>query len=117
MPRGKMEKTKAKEAVRAAAIEAEAVIVASQEVQRKNESKKDIFDNARDVLKIWITKTDPLELAAILGATYLIKQGIDWGELFVAENYDKLKGGAEVYLRVLLPFTNVLEGLIPKNDK
>lgn len=84
--RGRGRKTFIVQALRAAAIEAEAIKIASERVQQKLHEKKSLLDSAREHLGKMIDRIDPLEATAILGATYLIKQGIQWTEVLTTSN-------------------------------
>ena len=78
MARGKLLRTKIKEALLEASLVQEAVRVGSIKAEQKEHAKKSIFDSIREHIGKGIDRVDPLELAAVLGATVLIKSGIDW---------------------------------------
>jgi len=73
MSRGKWKSTLVKQAVGLAVLEAEAIMLATEKMKQKVHAKKSFFDSFREHIGKMIDRADPLEVAAILAATYLIQ--------------------------------------------
>jgi len=43
--------------------------------------------NLQMMIETWLKKIDPLEAAAIFSTTYIIKNGIDWGQTVVEQSF------------------------------
>jgi hypothetical protein len=84
MSRGKQYKTKLKEAVLIAAGVAESIKLGEKRAEKKMHSTKPLMESAREHIGKMIDnveiKIDPLELAAVVGVAFIIKNGINWAE-------------------------------------
>jgi hypothetical protein len=76
MPKGKMLKTKIKEAVLEASCIAEAVKLGEAKAEQKLHDKKPITDSARQHIGKMIDRIDPLEAAAIGACTWAVHEVI-----------------------------------------
>jgi len=76
MSRGRWKTTIIKERLRQAALEVEAVKLASLELEQKIHEKKSIGDSLRQHIGKIIDRVDPLETIAIGGLTYFLQPGI-----------------------------------------
>lgn len=105
MPRGRLLKTKIKEAVTEASLVAESIKLAEARAERKLHLTKPYMDSLREHIGKWIDRIniDPLELVAILGTTILIKNGIEWTEQSMG-NQDLLR----TFSKVLVLFNPIL---------
>lgn len=73
-----------KEALKETAIVAVAIELAKKELAYKSNKNKPLSESVKEHLSKMIDKIDPMKLVAVIGVTYLIKQGIDWAEIGVA---------------------------------
>lgn len=114
-PRGKMLHTKIKEEILKSQVVAEAVEVAKQKIYQKTELKKPLALSVREHLGKVIDRIDMIELAAIVGTTYLIKTTIYADTSLVG----KIKGLAklpfsELYGGSFAPFLESIDMILPK---
>jgi hypothetical protein len=72
MGRGKLLKTKIKEAVTEASCVAEAAKLARHKAERKIDQKETLLEYAKKRLTVMLDKVDPIELVAIGGLTFII---------------------------------------------
>ena len=86
MSRGKQLKTKIKEAVMQAALVSEAIEISKAKALQKIADKKPLGQSVKEHLGKILDKIDPLEMAAVIGATMLIKSGIDWSQETIDKN-------------------------------
>lgn len=61
-----------------------ATFLAQEKALQKIHKTKPFMESVREHIGKAIDRIDPLELAAVLGTTYLIKTGIDWSEAALA---------------------------------
>lgn len=65
------------------------------------------------MIKRWIenmaNKIDPMELVATIGATYIVKQGIEWSEILAAQASKNIFD----VINLILPFTHGKDANIP----
>ena len=121
MPRGRLETTKVKKALRAATIESEAIQLASAKIKRKFEQNKPLELSFKETLSKMVDRIDPLELAAIGAGTILIHTGILASETIVHDLVEKFKAKetgeliASYYTAVIFPFKPIWDELLPKN--
>ena len=121
MPRGRLETTKVKKALRAATIESEAIQLASAKIKRKFEQNKPLELSFKESLSKMVDRIDPLELAAIGAGTILIHTGILASETIVHDLVEKFKAKetgeliASYYTAVIFPFKPIWDELLPKN--
>jgi hypothetical protein len=102
MARGKLERTKLKEAVITAVRETTAYQVAGQILEQsktKAHEKKPLMDSFREHLGKWLDRVDPIELAAIAAATVIIHTTIT---------------GTEDLLNRVLKFSQSPQGFLAK---
>lgn len=98
--RGKGVKTKARELSKEIGAATVGLKFAEIEAEYKHWKKLPLEDRLRMWLEDMAKKIDPLETVAILGTTYLIKQGIQWTEIAVANTaFDVLQ-----WIKILDPW-------------
>ena len=83
MARGKLLKTKIKEAVLEGSLVAEAVRLAGAKAEQKVHEKKSLSDSFREHLGKMIDRTDPIKLAMLVATTFLVYQTLKGAEGFV----------------------------------
>ena len=81
--RGKLLKTKIKEAVLEASCVAAAVRVGSLQAENKVHKQKSMLDNAREHIGKMIDRTDPIKLGMLVATTMLVYQTLKGAEGFV----------------------------------
>lgn len=93
----------------------------SLKAEQKDHEKKSIWDSVREHIGKGIDRIDPLELAAVIGTTFLIKGGIDWAQV-QAENYNPalsvalINPFAAAALWVALKESGLDKNKIPQNE-
>jgi len=113
MPRGKLESTKLREALKVERRYQAAYATVSAEQKLKSLQaigKLDIMLVLKGKFLDALDRLDPLELVAFLGTTYIIKQGIEWGETIIAN-----PSNAKTLIMLVNPFLGALYGLITPN--
>lgn len=116
MPRAEMLHTKIKREILLSQSTAEAVEIAKQKIHEKRELRKPLALTIREHINVAIDKIDPLELAAILGTSYLIKTTIYADTSLVG----KIKGLSKLPLSDLYggsfaPFLESIDIILPKS--
>ena len=114
MARGKLLKTKVKEAVLEASCVAEAVKIGSLKAENKVHESKSMLDSAREHIGKMIDRIDPLEVAAVAGLTFVLHETIlSTSDLIQKINTTIAKNPAYV-VGVLNPFAGLMLSLLPK---
>ena len=80
MPRGEQLRTKIRREILAAETTAIAVEDARLQIEKKRKKNQKIQEWLKEKFDTWMNRMDPIELAAILGTTFVLKQGIEFSE-------------------------------------
>lgn len=83
MARGKLLKTRVKEAVLEASCVAESIKLGEANAEQKLNKKKGFMDSAREHIGKMIDRTDPIKLAMLVATTMLVYQTLKGAEGFV----------------------------------